>query len=337
MLRSQGNHGLWKKVWLQNTSGPGAQALFSGMIIWALTCNVSDFDYHTHACKSVPDNYGQQDIGPFLTCWLRSLRKAVMTEKGNPFPLMPVKVLLGSLLVLAAFKISYSSQCCIRPTEEVQDESPAECTDEDGIMHPMNSSWITEKCEECYCLKNGIQCYNNCGDPQHRARPKAVGKVHKAASVGHTAKVEQRLMLRKSGVNDRDKKHRTALHFACIYGHPEVVTLLVEKKCDIDAHDRENSTALIKDDLTPHSIAVRENKQQVEELLIKEKENIHALDEPGRFSNKRDPFDSSEGDDDNFDDMNLPKVNLAELWAAAHQSGEKRKLLDKDGHSCAIH
>ncbi|KFO33963.1 Ankyrin repeat domain-containing protein 26 [Fukomys damarensis] len=209
-----------------------------------------------------------------------------------------------------------------------------------------------------------------------------MGKLHKAASVGDTAKVEQRLMLRKSGVNDRDKKHRTALHFACVYGHPEVVTLLVEKKCDIDAHDRENSTALIKavqyhqeecatillehsanpnvadangntalhyavywenssiaakllshhadteaknkDDLTPHSLAVKENKQQVAELLIKEKENIHALDEPGRFSNKRDPFDSSVGDDDNFDDMNLPKVNLAELWTAAHQSGEKQ-------------
>ncbi|XP_033615452.1 ankyrin repeat domain-containing protein 26-like [Fukomys damarensis] len=182
----------------------------------------------------------------------------------------------------------------------------------------------------------------SCGDPQHRARPKAVGKLHKAASVGDTVKVEQRLMLRKSGVNDRDKKHRTALHFACVYGHPEVVTLLVEKKCDIDAHDRENSTALIKavqyhqeecatilleqganpnvsdasgntalhyavyyenssivakllshhadteaknkDDLTPNLLAVRENKQQVAELLIKKKENTHALDEPGRYS-----------------------------------------------------
>jgi hypothetical protein len=40
--------------------------------------------------------------------------------------------------------------------------------------------------------------------------------------------------------------HRTALHLACAYGHPEVVTLLVERKCEIDARDSESSTALIK-------------------------------------------------------------------------------------------
>ncbi|XP_028609315.1 ankyrin repeat domain-containing protein 30A isoform X2 [Grammomys surdaster] len=73
-----------------------------------------------------------------------------------------------------------------------------------------------------------------------------MGKIHKAASVGDVAKVQHILILGKCGVNDRDKKDRTALHLACAYGHPEVVTLLVERKCEVDACDGENCTALIK-------------------------------------------------------------------------------------------
>uniref|UniRef100_UPI002952CF1A ankyrin repeat domain-containing protein 26-like n=1 Tax=Panthera onca TaxID=9690 RepID=UPI002952CF1A len=38
----------------------------------------------------------------------------------------------------------------------------------------------------------------------------------------------------------------TALHLACAYGHPEVVTLLVERKCHLDLCDHENRTALMK-------------------------------------------------------------------------------------------
>ncbi|EHB16979.1 Ankyrin repeat domain-containing protein 26 [Heterocephalus glaber] len=84
------------------------------------------------------------------------------------------------------------------------------------------------------------------GGLKRRVRPRPVGKLHKAASVGDTGKMMYLLGLRKCLVTDRDKKHRTALHFACAYGHPKVVTLLVKRKCDINACDSENSTALIK-------------------------------------------------------------------------------------------
>ena len=40
------------------------------------------------------------------------------------------------------------------------------------------------------------------------------------------------------------------LHFACVHGHPDVVALLIEQNCDIDLHDSDNSTALIKVDST---------------------------------------------------------------------------------------
>ncbi|KFO31636.1 ankyrin repeat domain-containing protein 26 [Fukomys damarensis] len=118
---------------------------------------------------------------------------------------------------------------------------------------------------------SGLQ--GSCGDLQHRARPKAVDKLHKAASGGDTTKVDWSLLLRKNGVNDRDKKHRTALHFACVYGHPEVVTLLVEHKCDIDARDRENSTALIK--------AVQYHQEECATILLEHGANPNVADASG--------------------------------------------------------
>ncbi|XP_020920533.1 ankyrin repeat domain-containing protein 26 isoform X5 [Sus scrofa] len=82
--------------------------------------------------------------------------------------------------------------------------------------------------------------------PGYHIRDKDLGKIHKAASVGNVARVQQILLLRKNGLNDRDKMNRTALHLACANGHPAVVTLLVERKCQLNLCDNENRTALIK-------------------------------------------------------------------------------------------
>ncbi|XP_077009222.1 ankyrin repeat domain-containing protein 26 isoform X4 [Tamandua tetradactyla] len=73
-----------------------------------------------------------------------------------------------------------------------------------------------------------------------------LGKIHKAASRGNVAKVQQILFLGKSRLNDRDKMNRTALHLACANGHAEVVTVLVERKCQLNLCDNENRTALMK-------------------------------------------------------------------------------------------
>lgn len=40
--------------------------------------------------------------------------------------------------------------------------------------------------------------------------------------------------------------YRTALHLACAFGHPEVVTLLAEKKCQMNFGDNKNRIALMK-------------------------------------------------------------------------------------------
>lgn len=44
--------------------------------------------------------------------------------------------------------------------------------------------------------------------PGYHIRDRDLKKIHKAASVGNVAKVQQVLLLRKNGLNDRDKKNR---------------------------------------------------------------------------------------------------------------------------------
>ncbi|XP_048663545.1 ankyrin repeat domain-containing protein 26 isoform X12 [Marmota marmota marmota] len=187
------------------------------------------------------------------------------------------------------------------------------------------------------CVGFGLENASSLNSPRYHIRDKDTGKIHKAASMGNVAKVQHLLILGENGVNDKDKKNRTALHFACAYGHPEVVTLLVERKCNIDICDSDGSTALIKavqcqeeecatillehgadpnvkdssgntalhyavyientsiavklllhnanteaknkDGHTPLLLALRENKQQMAEVLVNKKANIHAVDE----------------------------------------------------------
>ncbi|XP_042833053.1 ankyrin repeat domain-containing protein 62-like isoform X4 [Panthera tigris] len=80
----------------------------------------------------------------------------------------------------------------------------------------------------------------------YHVRDRDLRKIHKAACVGNVAQVQQILFLGENGVDDRDKMNRTALHLACANGHPEVVTLLVERKCHLNLCDHENRTALMK-------------------------------------------------------------------------------------------
>ncbi|XP_042541838.1 POTE ankyrin domain family member A [Dipodomys spectabilis] len=104
---------------------------------------------------------------------------------------------------------------------------------------------------------------------RYLSRYKASGKIHKAASQGDVGKVQRKLLGGKNDVNARDKKnrseglgvrnfsfHRTALHYACAYGHPNIVVLLIEKKCEVNIRDSDNSTALIKASQCQHEECV---------------------------------------------------------------------------------
>ncbi|KAI5941271.1 Ankyrin repeat domain-containing protein 26 [Manis javanica] len=81
---------------------------------------------------------------------------------------------------------------------------------------------------------------------QYHIRSKHVRKIHMAASKGKVARVQQILFMGKNGLNDTDKKNRTALHLTCANSHTEVVTVLVQRKCELNLCDNLERTPLIK-------------------------------------------------------------------------------------------
>ncbi|XP_063651561.1 ankyrin repeat domain-containing protein 30B [Pan troglodytes] len=74
-----------------------------------------------------------------------------------------------------------------------------------------------------------------------------LGKIHTAASRGQVRKLEKMTVGKKPvNLNKRDMKKRTALHWACVNGHAEVVTFLVDRKCQLNVPDGEGRTPLMK-------------------------------------------------------------------------------------------
>ncbi|XP_047376595.1 ankyrin repeat domain-containing protein 26-like isoform X3 [Sciurus carolinensis] len=70
--------------------------------------------------------------------------------------------------------------------------------------------------------------------------------VLKAVTVGNVSKVERMVGRGDGGINERDEKNRTALHYACVYDQPKVVTFLIKMHFDVNICDDDKSTALIK-------------------------------------------------------------------------------------------
>ncbi|XP_055483672.1 ankyrin repeat domain-containing protein 26-like [Psammomys obesus] len=99
--------------------------------------------------------------------------------------------------------------------------------------------------QQRHFLGTGFESANILLSPKYHLRDKDLRKIHKAARVGDAIRV-RKLLLGKHGVNDRDKKKRTALHIACAYGHPKVVMTLIEGKCDVNAIDSDRCTGLMK-------------------------------------------------------------------------------------------
>ncbi|XP_070924826.1 ankyrin repeat domain-containing protein 30B-like [Macaca nemestrina] len=72
-------------------------------------------------------------------------------------------------------------------------------------------------------------------------------EIHKAASRGQVSKLQKMTVKKKTiNLNVKDARKRTALHWACVNGHAEVVTFLVDRKCQLDVLDGENRTPLMK-------------------------------------------------------------------------------------------
>ncbi|MEJ1274421.1 ankyrin repeat domain 36 [Cricetulus griseus] len=89
-----------------------------------------------------------------------------------------------------------------------------------------------------------------------------VKKIHKAASMGDITQVQRMLEFGDVDVNITDRKKRsesvrTALHYACAHGQSEMVALLLWYDCNIEARDRDESTALIKATQRQHEECVK--------------------------------------------------------------------------------
>ncbi|KAM8980732.1 putative ankyrin repeat domain-containing protein 26-like protein [Sarcophilus harrisii] len=119
----------------------------------------------------------------------------------------------------------------------------------------------------------------------YQIRSKDLGKIHKAALLGDVAKVQQLLLLGKSTVNDLDKMKRTPLHLACANGYPDVVSLLVERKCELNLLDNDSRTPLIKEGFTPLLLAITTMNTEMADFLLKNGANVNALDSCKRYSN----------------------------------------------------
>ncbi|XP_051003134.1 ankyrin repeat domain-containing protein 26-like [Acomys russatus] len=126
--------------------------------------------------------------------------------------------------------------------------------------------------QQQHSLAVGFESANILLSPKYHLRDKDLRKIHKAARVGDAARVQQ-LLLGKHGVNDRDKKKRTALHIACAYGHPKVVMVLVEGKCEINAIDSDRCTGLVK--------AVQCQEEECATILLKNGADPNIVDAQG--------------------------------------------------------
>ncbi|XP_031242716.1 POTE ankyrin domain family member A-like isoform X2 [Mastomys coucha] len=71
-------------------------------------------------------------------------------------------------------------------------------------------------------------------------------KFHEAVCMGKIKVMLHLLSKKKFNINDQDKGKRTALHFACYYGHLHLVHFLLYNDCMINALDDQKSTPLMK-------------------------------------------------------------------------------------------
>ncbi|XP_044278977.1 ankyrin repeat domain-containing protein 26 isoform X2 [Varanus komodoensis] len=82
------------------------------------------------------------------------------------------------------------------------------------------------------------------GSGSYKVRSKELGKLHRAAAEGDIGELRQ--LLQKHDLNEQDRADRTPLHFACASGYTDIVTFLVDNKCELNICDKDKRTPLMK-------------------------------------------------------------------------------------------
>ncbi|XP_044535249.1 ankyrin repeat domain-containing protein 7-like [Gracilinanus agilis] len=107
----------------------------------------------------------------------------------------------------------------------------------------------------------------------YRIRRKDVGKLHRAASTGDCPEIQWLLLVKGKDINEVDQFNRTALHLACAVGYPDVVSLLVERRCLLDLCDSDHRTPLMK--------AVQCQQEECASILLSHGADPNVVDESG--------------------------------------------------------
>ncbi|GAB1286017.1 POTE ankyrin domain family, member G-like [Apodemus speciosus] len=97
--------------------------------------------------------------------------------------------------------------------------------------------------------------------------------LHMAACAGDLSFVRLYIALGKYEVNYKDRDNRNAMHFACFYGHLELVIYLWRRGCEINVCDKHNITPLMK--------AVQSWEDDIVCFLLEHHANLHIKDSRG--------------------------------------------------------
>nr|XP_038952140.1 ankyrin repeat domain-containing protein 7 isoform X5 [Rattus norvegicus] len=97
--------------------------------------------------------------------------------------------------------------------------------------------------------------------------------LHMAACAGDLPFMRLYFTLGKYEVNHRDRENRNAMHFACFYGHLELVIYLWRRGCEINVCDNHNITPLMK--------AVQSWEDEIVCFLLEHHANLHIKDSRG--------------------------------------------------------
>ncbi|XP_076428502.1 uncharacterized protein LOC107400425 isoform X1 [Peromyscus maniculatus bairdii] len=120
----------------------------------------------------------------------------------------------------------------------------------------------------------GSLCCCDCGTEDRYQQPyDPENKFHEAVCQGRIKVVLKLLSKKKFDINDKDKRGRTALHFACFYGHLHLVYFLLHNECDVNELDDQKSTPLMK--------AVQSWETKIVSVLLDNEANPNIKDSKG--------------------------------------------------------
>ncbi|XP_070591896.1 ankyrin repeat domain-containing protein 26-like [Erythrolamprus reginae] len=113
-----------------------------------------------------------------------------------------------------------------------------------GLGKKKNEGQCPSLCRVATCASAPGAFICSSSSDGHNLQSKDQSKLHQAAAEGDLG--ELRHLLQKHDLNEKDNAGRTPLHFACANGYTDIVTFLVDNKCQLDSCDKDKRSPLMK-------------------------------------------------------------------------------------------